>query len=278
VTAHLAPGLNLEGVWTPDVRFNQIGKPGSEFQFQPPRYRFQHPVQRIPGDQEATRSLARSEGGFRLSWLVQGWDMSLLYYNAADKTPVLRQRLVPQPGGPSLILLQPHHPRLHTVGATLSKSIEPVVLRSEAAFTIGKRYDTVNPQDLDGVVRRDTLDYLLGVDYTVAETIDTALQFGQKILFGPATHITRGAVAARVTSSLALRLHTGFFNDLWQPTLLWVINLPRGDSRLSVKLEYLLTGAVTVTLGSDMFAGPAHTLYGQFDANDRVYVDVSWRW
>src|SRR5713226_2354911 len=37
---HLAEGLSFEGVWTPDTRFHKIGKKGSEFQFQPPRYRF----------------------------------------------------------------------------------------------------------------------------------------------------------------------------------------------------------------------------------------------
>lgn len=276
VTYRLAAGVTLEGVWTPDVRFNEVGKPGSEFQFQPPRWRFQHPVQRLADNQEGF-SLQRSEGGLRLTWLVKGWDMALLYYDAADKIPVLQQRHVSPPTGPPLILLQPRHPRLHILGATLSKSIEPVVLRSEVALTIGKRYETTDTQDTDGVVRRDTLDYLVGIDYTFFAKIDAAVQFSQKILLGSATHLTNGAVEAQVTSSISVRLRTGFFDDTLQATLLGVVNLPRQDYRFSAKLAYLLTGAVTVTLGADIFAGPGHTLYGQFDANDRLYVDVSWR-
>jgi len=55
--------------------------------------------------------------------------------------------------------------RLHIVGATLAKSLEPVVVRAEVAVTVGKRYESSNPLDPDGVVRRDTIDYLVGVDF-----------------------------------------------------------------------------------------------------------------
>jgi hypothetical protein len=275
-TYHLAEGLNLEGVWTPDIRFNKVGKPGSEFQFQPPRFRFQQPVVRLPDAREEF-SVPRSEGGFRLSWLVKGWDLSLLYYDAADKTPVLRQRRVPQATGSPTVFLQPRHPRLHIVGVTLSQSLEPVVIRSEAAFTIGKRYETTDTLDTDGVVRRDTLDYLVGIDYTFLEQFEVALQFSQKLIAGSATNLTRGAVEARVTSSVSVRLTTEFFDSTLHPTLLWAINVNRGDYRLSARIEYLLRGSVTVTLGVDLFAGPLDTLYGQFDASDRVYLEVGWR-
>src|SRR5207237_185386 len=105
-------------------------------------------------------SLGRSEGGFRLSLLRRGWDVSLIYYDQADKSPVFFQRRVAQPPRPDVIVLDPQHPRLHVVGVTLGKSFEPVVVRAEAAYTIGKRYETTDPLDLDGVVRRDTLDWL----------------------------------------------------------------------------------------------------------------------
>jgi hypothetical protein len=167
-TYHLAAGLNLEGVWTPDIRFNRVGKPGSEFQFQPPRFRI--------------------------------------------------------------------------VGVTLSKSLEPVVVRSEAAFTIGKRYETTDPLDTDGVVRCDTLDYLVGVDYTFLEQFDVALQAGQKILTGLATNFTRGAVEAQVTSSVSVRLTTGFCDNTLNLTLFWVINANRGNTA-SVPRSSICSGA-----------------------------------
>ena len=151
-TYRLATNVTFEGVWTPDTLSNRLAKQGAEYQFTPPAYRFPGPVVRLPDDLDEF-SLDRSEGGFRLSVLREGWDMSLIYYDTADKSPVNFQSRVANPPGPPITVLQPKHPRLHIVGATLAKSLEPVVLRAEAALTIGKRYASTNQLDADGVVR-----------------------------------------------------------------------------------------------------------------------------
>src|SRR5439155_9725 len=109
------------------------------------------------------------------------------------------------------------------------------------ALSIGKRYETTDPLDPDGVVRRDTLDWLVGVDYTFFERVDTALQLSQKVLMGSATNLTRPGVAAPVTTSVALRVTTGFFDNTLTPTLLFVVGVNRGDFRLSPRIDYLLS-------------------------------------
>jgi Protein of unknown function (DUF1302) len=276
VTYRLTEGVGIEGVWTPDTRINKLPKLGAEFQFARIPYRFRNPVVRLP-DNPDEFSLGRSEGGVRLSVLRQGWDVALIYYDQADKTPVLFQRRVSQPPRPDVVVLEPEHPRLHIVGATLGKSFEPVVVRAEAALSIGKRYETTDPLDADGVVRRDTLDWLIGVDYTFFETVDTALQLSQKVLFGSATNLTRPGVAAEVTTSLSLRVATGFFANTLNPSLLFVVGVNRGDFRVSPRLDYLVSEAVTLTIGADLFEGPHQTLYGQFDRNDRVTFTTTWR-
>jgi hypothetical protein len=272
----LGPGVVLEGVWTPDTRGHTLPKEGAEFQFAPPAFRFRQPVVRRPDDRDEF-SLARSEGGLRLSVLVRGWDTSLIYYDAADKSPVLFQSRQPRPPGPDVIVLEPRHPRVRIVGATLTRSIEPVVVRSEAAMTIGKRYETTNPLDRDGVVRRDTLDYLVGVDGTLVSRLDAALQVSQKVLLGSAAHVARGAVEDRVTTSVALRLGTSVVEDRLEATVLFAVNVNRADFRVSPRLDWLVSGAMTVSVGADLFEGPHRTLYGQFDDNDRVYLTTTWR-
>jgi hypothetical protein len=174
-------------------------------------------------------------------------------------------------------VLEPRHPRLHIVGATVGKSLGPVVLHGEAALTVGKRYETTDPLDADGVVRRDTLDWLVAVDGSLFSQVDATLQVGQKILLGPATNLVRGAVEAQVTTSVALRLATSFLDDTLTPSLLFAVNTNLGDFRLSPRLDYALTGAVTVTVGADILEGGKRTLYGQFDRNDRVWLTTTWR-
>jgi hypothetical protein len=275
-TYRLAPNVTFEGVWTPDTMSNRLAKKGAEYQFTPPAYRFPGPVVRLPDDLDEF-SLDRSEGGFRLSALREGWDMSLIYYDTADKSPVNFQSRVPNPPGPPITVLQPKHPRLHIVGATLAKSLEPVVLRAEAALTIGKRYATTNPLDLDGVVRRDTIDWLVGVDYTFFGLIDTALQINQKILTGSATNLTQPGVEGQATTQLTLRVGTGLFDNTLNPTILFAVNANRADLRLSPRLDWLVTGSVTMSVGFDIFQGHQQTLYGQFDHTDRVTFTTTWR-
>ena len=275
-TYRLAEGVSVEGVWTPDTRSNKLPKQGAEFQFARIPYRFHNPVVQLPDDQDEF-SLARSEGGVRFSLLRAGWDVSLIYYDQADKTRVLFQRRVARPAGPDVIVLDPRHPRLHVIGATLGKSLEPVVVRAEAAYSVGKHYETVDPLDPDGVVRRDTLDWLVGVDYTFFEKVDTALQLSQRVLMGPATNLVRPGVEGQVTTSVALRAATGFFDNTLNPTLLFVVGVNRGDFRLSARIDYLVSGSVTLSVGADIFEGPHQTLYGEFDRNDRVTLTTTWR-
>jgi len=276
VVYRLGPGLTLEAVWTPDTMHNRLPKQGAEFQFARIPFRFSNPVVRLP-DNPDQFSLARSEGGARLSVLREGWDVALIYYDQADKSPVLFQRRVPQPPAPDVVVLEPRHPRLHVVGATLGKSVGEVVVRAEVAATIGKRYETIDLLDRDGVIRRDTIDYLVGVDYTFFGSLDTALQVTQKILTGSSTDITRPGVAGVVTTSVALRVTTGFLDNTLNPTVLVVVGADRGDVRVSPRLDWLVSGSVTVSVGADVFEGPERTLYGQFDRNDRVTLTTTWR-
>ena len=272
----LGPGLTVEGVWTPDTMPNRLPKRGAEFQFARIPFRFRNPVTRLPDDADEF-SLERSEGGARLSVLREGWDVALIYYDQADKSPVFFQRRVPQPPAPDVIVLEPRHPRLHVIGATLGKSLDDVVVRSEVAVTVGKRYETIDPLDHDGVVRRDTIDYLIGVDYTFLGALDTSLQVSQKILTGSAANLTRPGVAGVATTSVALRVATGFLDNTLNPTVLAVVGADRGDLRVSPRLDWLATGSLTVSIGADIFEGPRRTLYGQFDRNDRVTFTTTWR-
>jgi hypothetical protein len=276
VLYRLAPGVTLEGVWTPDTMPNRLPKQGAEFQFARIPFRFRNPVVRLPDDADEF-SLERSEGGARLSVLREGWDVALIYYDQADKNPVFFQRRVAPAVGPDVVVLDPRHPRVHVVGATLAKSFDEVVVRAEMAATLDKQYETTDPLDRDGVVRRDTIDYLVGADYTFFGALDTTLQVSQKILAGSTKNITRPGVAGPVTTSIALRVGTGFFDNTLNPTVLVVVGADRGDLRVSPRLDWLATGSLTVSIGADIFEGPRRTLYGQFDSNDRVTFTTTWR-
>ena len=275
ITHTFGKNLVLEGVWTPEVRVNRFPKRGAEFEFFRPPLR---PNVLLAPEEKPSPTLGHSQGGARLSYLVSGWDVSLFYYDTFDPNPVsFRRQIAVLSNGTPLFELTPRHPRLHMVGATLGKSLEPVVIRAELLYTLGKRFNTTARTAADGVVRSDTLDYLLSLDYTFFRAIDTTWQFSQKILTGSADVLHLNTVQGRVTSTFTLRLATGFFNNKLNPSALIAVDVNRGDYRLSPRLDYLLTGALTLSLGADLFAGPQPTLYGQFAAKDRLYVEMEWR-
>src|SRR5262249_48459066 len=89
ITYTFGNNLVLEGVWTPDVRFNRFPKPGAEFEFFRPGLR---PNVRLAPEEKPPLTLGHSQGGVRVSYLVSGWDVSLLYYDAFDPNPVSFRR------------------------------------------------------------------------------------------------------------------------------------------------------------------------------------------
>ncbi|MEK6696568.1 MAG: DUF1302 family protein [Candidatus Deferrimicrobiota bacterium] len=267
----------IEVVWTPEVRFNKIPERGSEFEF----FRPPLPAGAIEPNSERMPhwTLRNSQGGVRASRIVSGWDLSVQYFDGVDGVPVLSRRQTGfLPNGTPVFSLTTGHHRLHMIGGTLGKSIEPVVVRSEFLYTVGKRYGTQDPLDADGVVRRDTLDYLLSAGGLFFGNLDATLQFSQKILGGAAGEIRQVGVEGRVTSTFSLRLASLFFDEKIQTSAIISVNANRGDYRISPRVEYYPAGGMKVAAGADLFGGPPDTLYGEFSRKDRMYTEIEYRY
>ncbi len=272
LTYYLAPGLQLEGVWTPHLLFHKLARPGAEFAvFRPPP---------PPGVQVVTAptrtpatTIGHSQGGLRLSWLTHGWDLSLFSFEAFDAFPTPFRRISSDTGQP-LVTVSPRHTRLRYLGMTVGKTIEPIVLRSEIVATFDKFVRTTDPRDRDGVVRTTVLDYMLGVDYTLFDAVLVGVQFLQHLAPG-ATVRWRDELQRRgaFNTALSVRLEMSLLDQKLVPQVLGIVNTDRGDYRLSPKVVYHVSSALALTLGAHIFGGPRDTLYGQFDTKDVVYTE-----
>lgn len=255
--------FHAEAVWIPYMSYDDIGKPGAEF------YPLNPPAvtgfQTVFAREKKPIGLDEAAYGARLSWLKDGWDMSGFYYTANDPAAAFSRQI-----SPGTITYQPIHERIHQLGATLGKDLGPVVLKAEAIYTRDKRFNTTDLADADGLVKQNLLDYIVGLEWSFPQETRFNAQFFQRWF----TNHDDGIVPDKTESGVSLLLSTQALHPRLEPELLLISSLNRADWLAQFKLTWKMDGNWRLTTGVDIFEGPANSLFGTYDNNDRVYTEV----
>ena len=255
--------FHLEGVWIPYMTYDDIGKPGAEF------YPFNPPA--IPGFQTIIAKDKKPTGldeaayGARISWIKNGWDVSGFYYTANDPAAAFSRQT-----SLTTITYQPIHQRIHRLGATLGKDLGPMVLKGEAVYTRDKLLNTLDPADTDGLVKQNTFDYIVGLEWSFPQETRFNVQFFQRWF----PNHNAGIVPDKTESGVSLLFSTQALHPKLEPEILLVRSLNRNDWSAQFKLTWKLDGNWRLATGVDIFEGPANGLFGAFDDKDRVYTEV----
>lgn len=259
--------FHLELVWIPILKFNKFGLPDSEFPQAMP----------LPAgvsasatpESKPSSSLHNSEAGVRLSYLLSGWDFSLFHLYAWDKFPTEVREIVT----PTFYTFHPEHRRINISGLTVAKEIEDIVLRGEFVYYGGKYFSVVDPNDSDGLIKKDYLDYLLGASYTFFGKLDTNVQFMQRIIFDYDPRIFR---EDRARSSASVWLKTGFWDNTIEPELLFISSLRERDIMIRPMVNFRYGGHWQFKAGADIFDGVPDGAFGQFRKKNRVYGEAKY--
>ena len=255
--------FHAEGVWIPTMTYDDIGKPGAEF------YPLNPPA--IPGYQTIIAKEKKPAGlddaayGARLSWLKGGWDVSGFYYTANDPAAAFSRQT-----SLSTITYQPLHKRIHQLGATLGKDLGPVVLKAEAIYTRDKLFNTTDAADVDGLVKQNMLDYIVGLEWSFPQETRFNVQLFQRWFPNHDASI----VPDKTESGVSLLLSTQALHPKLESEILLVRSLNRNDWSTQFKLTWKLDGNWRLATGVDIFEGPASSLFGAFDDKDRVYTEA----
>lgn len=264
-----SPESSLEFVLTPDRRVHKLALQGADFAF------------RIPVPAGITTTLLNDNrpktnfrdwnGGLRLVSFIKGWDFSWFYYTSADHVPALFKTVGvdPNTGAPTLTL-EPRHKRVHHIGTTFSKGLEPVILRGEFVYTIRRLFNAEDVTVDDGLARGNHFRYVIGLDYPIAGKVDMSAEFQQEYIVRPNARVSDD----RVRSWFFLHFETGFLHETVRPELTFVIGLDGGDTLVSPRLHYQVTDGLRFTWGADIFSGPNDGLYGEFDSSDRIFMNT----
>jgi hypothetical protein len=264
---HFGDGYHAEAIWLPVPEVDTIGKPGAEF------YPFQVPppagfAQQFNNPVRPPRNTRNANFGLRASTLQSGWDISAFYYRSTDVNPTFYREVVPGPA-PTLVFT-PRHERIWQAGGTLAKDLGVTVLKAEAIYASGRKFNVTRLDVPGGVVAQDTLDYVVGLDFTLGTDTRLNLQYFQQHFFA---HDPDLVLFERNESGVTLLLG-GKIAGVWEPELLVIQSLNRRDRLLRPRLGWIPERNWRVTFGVDVFTGPPTGFFGRFDGNDRAYIEL----
>ena len=259
---------HVEVVWIPVPLFDQIGKPGSDF-YPAPHLPAPTPTQiadlfRDP--QKPARTLANGNYGVRANTLANGWDVAGFFYRSSSATPTFYS-IAPGPGQP--FLFEPRYDRIWQAGATVSKDFDDFVLRAETVYAHGQGYTLADASVGDGVVKRNTLDYIVSVDFPLPHETRLNVQAFQRVFNGGG-----GDLAVRSDGFGASVLVSTKVTPTLEPQLLWIQNFKEGGGLVRPRLNWYPAKNYTLGAGVDIFTGPDDGFFGRFNNRDRAYAEL----
>ena len=254
--------VHAELLWIPLPSYDEISKPGADF------YPYPMPGPGgtvILGEQFPERKLAHSNYGLRLSTLKNGWDVSGFYYHSLDAAATFYRETTPT----AAFIYQPRHDPIDQFGGTLAKDLGSVVLKGEAVYTNGRKFNVARLLQSDGLVAQNTFDYALGLDFSLPAETRLNLQFFQRIYNNHDPDILQD----RMESGASILLNGKLTSTLEAQALL-IHSLNRSDWLFRPRLSWAMEKNWRLMLGADVFKGPATGLFGRYDNQDRLYSEV----
>lgn len=269
-------GSHFEFVWLPFPKFNELGAPDSEFELKGPPMPEGMPVYSENLEKPA-KKLKNQEAGFRMSRFMEEWglDISAFGFYGYDYFPTVFRALNTDPATSMPIItitLKPRYERLPIFGATFSKDFNDIIIKGEFVFNKNKYFSIDDPTDSDGAVKKDFLDYIIGVDYTFFGKIDFNFQFMQRYIIGYDGRMTDD----KTNTSASVWLKTGFLDNKLEPEVLFVFGLDKNDYLLRPKINYKVNERWQIAAGADIFGGEPNGNFGRFDNKDRTYVELKY--
>jgi hypothetical protein len=192
--------------------------------------------------------------------------MSGFIYSSMDSSPTA---YVFDKSTPFVYKYQLRHERIRQAGGTVAKDMGSFVLKGEAIYTGGRRYNVTDATDPDGVVKQNTLDWVLGLDFNPGTDTRLNTQFFQRVYFDHNPNI----IPDRVENGFSLLVNHKF-SDAIEAEALVVSSLNRSDWMFRPKLNWGFQPNWKLTFGLDVFGGPSTGIFGQFDSRDRVYTEI----
>lgn len=209
--------------------------------------------------------LRSPEAAFAISKTAGTYDYSLNFYTGRDRRPALAYDAVSG-------MVFHRNPRMWMLGGGFKGASGAKVFRGEIAY-----YHTEDVSGADPGARNASLKYLVGADASLGGNKSIGFQFSQEFMFDYGAYsaaLPAGFPAEKkVQSLITVRFMDAWRYQTFKPKLFFLYDISGRDWYVNGEYEKHLNDAVSVMIGFNLFGGRAHTMYGQFDQNDNLYVN-----
>jgi len=168
------------------------------------------------------------------------------------------------------LIVTPRHHCLSLAGGSFSATLGGFVLRGEGAYYRGKYFNSNAPALTDGVVEKDYLHYLLGLNRTLWD-IRLSAQFIQQVILDYDDQM----VNDEFENTMTFLVSSDFLRETLRVELFSYIGLNNQDALIRPKITYSLADGFEVLVGANVFVG-SEGRFGQYDDNDMIYSKVKY--
>jgi len=156
------------------------------------------------------------------------------------------------------------------VGGSASKAFGNLTVRAELAAALDRRLPLDDPTDRDGVARTADLGWVLGLDWFGFDETFLSLQVFQSWLFSHEHAMLRKQLDTIVT----LVVRRELFHDRLTLETQLLQSWNDRDGLVRPRISWEWRDDTTLSCGFDVFYGGRPGVFGQYDENDRAWIEI----
>ena len=145
-----------------------------------------------------------------------------------------------------------------------------LILPGSGEFYNGKYFNSEGQTLTDGMVKKNYLHYLIGLDFTLWD-IRLSSQFIQQTILNYDEHISND----EFENTMTVLVSKDFLRETLRLELFSYIGFNNSDALIRPKITYDLADGFELLLGANIFVG-SKGRFGQYDNNDMAYTKIKY--
>ena len=214
------------------------------------------------------KSLRNSEFGGRLSFYLPGFDLSVSGLRTWNKLPVYERNFSP---AHDTLVLVPKHFRYTMIGLDFSRPQGSFVIRGEAAMYNGEPLSTDLLNQTNPVMKKTTMNYLVGLDWYPGSNWTLTGQFSQKLILLWEDQLEDPKNTLLATLGITRKL----LRSTLSASAFGYFDLSNEGMFARTSLDYSLSDQIHLITGVDIFHGDAG-IFGAYKNNSEFFIKAKY--